>query len=480
MRLGQSLLLASLSTAVAVLPAIAGLELDTEQISISVTEDNAVSKSLRLTTDEDINSLSITVSDLEAEGGDARISEKGIVISSVPQSLSANETVVVDIEIPANVISISGEFTGNLLIQSDGNSQILPITLQVRQGQLWAWVALIVGAGLGVGLSLYRDYGLPKDEIVVQMVKLRTQLEAETDPASERFKVAVNGALQAVDNDSSNHDWQAAEEHLQQGQAIWARWQGYRTDWIDQIKYLETDLLVPLQARTDAYRQRVRSDLKDVQRQLPTYEKPQALAEVLQPLQEQLNRFQEADNWISAFSDLISELESMSDEKDEQKRIKNVLESSLESLYPKDIEKFQILLKDIKSKYDHLSKLVSGTENHSSDTGDRSDSIQLHRNFVSPVPEQSGIDSIIQQGNVSRRNLKLFRLITPVVTVGVIAWIGMAERYEQEATFGANPIGDYLGLFLWGFGAEVSRDAVVKALGTLKHPLSQSKKEEIS
>lgn len=36
--------------------------------------------------------------------------------------------------------------------------------------------------------------------------------------------------------------------------------------------------------------------------------------------------------------------------------------------------------------------------------------------------------------------------------------------YLQQETFGATPFADYFYLLAWGFGAEASRDAIVKAV----------------
>lgn len=181
-------------------PARSELVLDTQQVTISTKRGEFVRKSVRLTATEDIaQPLQITPSDLELADGSARIPAQAITVINLDRPLSANQTETLEIELKGDTLNESGKFTGNLFIQYDGNSQTLPLTIQVKSRAWFPFLVLLAGAGLGTGLSLYRTVGLPKDELLVRMGKLRTQLRGDAEAAAERFKNQIEGELTEVD-----------------------------------------------------------------------------------------------------------------------------------------------------------------------------------------------------------------------------------------------------------------------------------------
>jgi hypothetical protein len=128
-----------------------------------------------------------------------------------------------------------------------------------------------------------------------------------------------------------------------------------------------------------------------------------------------------------------------------------------------------------------LDELASATRATDTDQAvvERSVLLRFPPSSIGPVPEaRTFADEIsVQQ---AWWKLKTFRIVSQLVTVSLLAWLGMSELYEGKPTFGATPITDYLGLFAWGFGAEVSREAIVKATGNLGLVNGQSEKSSES
>ena len=459
-------------------PVRSELVLDTQQVILSTERGKSVDKTIRVTATEDIaQPLQITPSDLELANGSARVPAGVVTIANLDTSLSANQTEILEIQIEGDALYKSGEFVGNLLIQYDGNSQTLPLTVQVKSRAWLPWLVLLAGAGLGTALSLYRTVGLPKDELLVRVGKLRSQMRGDAEATAGRFKARVESELIAVETALSNRDWKTAETYLQAAQTVWMRWLGGKPDWILQIAYLDT--LLDQVNDTNAYQQAMQARLETIQRQLADCETPQALADLVRPVREQLERYRRGSAWLNELFDLATKLNQPA--KTEQwKQTVARLEKELENLNPEEHEAFTAWLDKVKASEQELSQAVAQQETtRSIASSDRGGTAFFPQ--VSPLQSMPVVGQRSRQvlANDAQRSLIRFRVVSQTAAIALIAWLGMAELYEQDATFGDRPISDYFGLFAWGFGAEVSRDAIVKALGDLKPPLSKKTKENL-
>ena len=460
-------------------PAYSELILDTQQVTLSTQQKQAVRKSLRLTATEEIEqALQVTPSDLELVDGSDRIPAQDILLTLPERPLSANQTQTLDIQINGDDLKTSGAFTGNLLIQYDDNSQILPMTVQVKSPAALPWITLLAGAGLGTMLSLYRAVGLPKDDLLVRVGKLNTQMRGETEATSQRFKAQVEGELIAVETALGNRDWKTAETHLQAAQMVWTRWLSGKPDWILQITYL-TDLLnrvteINKVDETNTYQQAMLFHIRAIQRQIAEQTTPQKLADLVKPAREQLDRYNRGDAWLDRLSVLSQSLEGSQAEQWDSARAR--LEDELKALDPAKTDAFHAWLDKVKKAEKSLVKAVE-QQTETISEAKRSGGFVASKTFIQPVPDVGKRGKQLAPESEARQNLRLFRWVSQGAAIALIAWLGMAELYEKEATFGQTPISDYFGLFAWGFGAEVSRDAIVKALGDLKSPLTQKKQD---
>ena len=470
-KLGFYIVLACLSIGIALLPAYADLTVDTQQITLATIRNQALSKSLRFTTDEDISNLVITPSDLELADGRARIPASEVKVSKINTPLRANQAINLELGIAREFLSTSGEFTGSLLVQSDDSSQLLPITVKVKSRAWRAWLVLLAGVGLGTGLSVYRSIGLPKDELLVRVAKLRSEVRSVSAPEVQYFKAQTERALIRLETALSNQDWAQAEASLSEAQTIWDRWLGGQADWIKQIGYLE-DLSQEKIDVTHQYGQSVKHQLDKIRRQIATYATPQVLADKLFSVRGQVERYNQGDAWLSKLSDRTANLQDTSISNDWDSR-RSSLEDELNALNPEDANSFNTWLEKTKAAYQELEQIF--TKQQPKDVSRSSQQVAIQS--LPPVPGV-GPAMEISPAVAARRKLIVFRWVSQLAMVGLISWIGMAELYEAEATFGAAPISDYLGLFIWGFGAEVSRDAIVKTLGDLKTPFDRKKANE--
>ena len=460
-------------------PAHSEWVIDTQQVTFSTQQNQPLRKSVRLTmTEATEQPLQVTPSDLELADGSDRIPAQAIIVTAPNTPLAASQTQAIEIQLQGNAIKTSGEFTGSLLIQANGNSQVLPITVQVKSPPGFPLFTLFIGAGLGTMLSLYRAVGQPKDELLVRVGKLRTQMQGETEAAAARFKSSVEGQLVAVETALSNRDWATAETHVKTAQTIWTRWLSGKPDWIVQIAYLE-DLLAQA-TEANAYQQAMTTRLKTIQRQVAERESPQALADQVSAVREQLEQYKRGDGWLTKLSDLSAKLDD-SAEKARWNRKREILQDELDALTPDKTDAFNAWLVKAKEAYKELSGVFNPVKRGSLTEAERGLVFTPDIFSLQPMPavsEQGKRPSPQYDPQNAQLNLRVFRWGSQLAAIALISWLGMAEVYEREATFGAQPISDYFGLFAWGFGAEVSRDAIVKTLGDVKSSLSQKKKED--
>jgi hypothetical protein len=456
-------------------PARSELVLDTQQITMSTKWGEPINKSVRLTTTGNIAQLlQITPSDLELANGSSRIPAQAITVTNPDTLLSANQTKTLEIQLEGDALHKSGEFKGNLLIQYDGNSQTLPLTIHVKSRARLPWIVLLAGAGLGTGLSLYRAVGLPKDELIVRVGKLRTQMRGETEVPAERFKAQVEGELIGVETALSNREWETAETHLQSAQTLWTRWLSGKSDWIAQIAYLD-DLLKEVND-SNAYQQAIKAELENIQRQLADRETPQALADHVRPVREQLEQYRRGDAWLEKLSDLSARLKDPA-QADFWNQTRARLEDELGALLPDKTDAFNAWLDKVKDAEKELSQAIAKQTTRTNTSTERAATDFFPRGLALGSMPEVGQQGRQNPSQASKRSLKTFQVVSQTAAIALIAWLGMAEIYERDATFGDQPISDYFGLFAWGFGAEVSRDAIVKALGDLKAAPGLKKKE---
>ena len=473
MKLGWFGLCLCLGITIVSVSARSELVLDAQQITLSTQRNQAVSKSLRLTSTEDLTApLQVTVSDLELADGRDRILAQAITLTPQSAPLSANQTEVLEIQLPGTALNTSGKFTGSLLLQYGESSRTLPVTVNVKAPALLPLITLLAGAGLGTMLSLYRKAGLPKDELLVRVGKLRTQMRADRDVAAERFKAMAKGELIAVETALSNRDWKTAETRLQNAQSVWTQWLSAKPDWVVQITYLQ-ELLSEIKGTSD-YQQALKAELEAIERQIAQQPTPQALAALIEPVREQLARYQRGDRLLQRLSDLSGELKDTK-QVDQWNEIRTRLEHELNDLNPKQVDEFKDWLKRVQDTEKELVKAVQQQPTGTTETT-RGLTAAPTGSGPRPVPAVGARGRQLPEES-AQKNLAVFRWVSQAAAIVLIAWLGMAELYEKEATFGRYPIGDYFGLFAWGFGAEVSRDAIVKALGDLKAPLSIKKQE---
>ena len=313
---------------------------------------------LLLRSNQEVTDLKIITLDLNRTDGTKVFSANAINInssnvSSQIQKLSTNASLKIPIEFNFQD-SPSGEFNGTLLVIYPDGELAIPLTITVKDNWLLPLLVLLLGVGLGIIVSAYRTEGMARDEVLVQVGRLRSKMRSDRE-LDNSFKTKIDAYLVEVETALENKRWQAAEQGVNAAQTVWDKWRKSRKDWIDLINS-KSQLLEYLNQENPEdseqkipYLQKISWQLQSINREIANWENPQKLSDSLQDIREQLNRYLQAKNQYENFNNLRNKLSQLGSEKDEFWRLEALnLQQQLDNLSPsakaddeKDFEQWQ-------------------------------------------------------------------------------------------------------------------------------------------
>ncbi len=430
-----------------------------------------VKRNLLLKTDQALTNPQILSLDLNRADGGTVLPATAIRPTLSSSSIQPNQPISIPVQFDFNQVQ-SGEYSGVLLVNYAGGELPIPITVRLKDFWLLPLLVLVLGVALGMGVSAYRAEGMARDEILVQVGRLRTQMRADSQLA-QSFQTKIAGYLVDVETALENKRWEAAQQAVAQAQTVWDKWRKGREDWLAQLEY--RDLLakrlkdeVP---NPDAfYMQVVRSQLENTVRETADKESPQQLRKCLEDLQQQINRYLQGQARLDQFNQLITEV--MPDKEQFWKLKSQRFQQGLDSLSPTDHEAFNNWKQQVETA---IEELVQALEQQATTEAASTPSLIIARSFnntvpphlLAPVPSARPLPDPVQ---AARKRLRWFNWLSYAIAVVLLAGAGFGQLYVAKPTFGANSWSDYFALFAWGFGAEVTRDAVTKVVRDWKLP----------
>lgn len=479
----KTALAVALGTVLCISPAYAEITVVPPEINVSSTQGEQIKKTLQITTDVPLKALRVIPSDLEGSNQRGRLVASTIQLKLPQTILNQDEVLPIEVGIDGNLWKQSGEFSGSLLMKYDGGQQVVPVRIRVKD-RIW-FPLLILGTGVGLGLWLtwYRTNGLKRDDLVVRMGQLRTQMRAEVEFSDsglgQEFRKCVEGHLIEVESALSDRDWQMAEAESSEARRVWRQWRKGREDWIAQLKYQKT-LVAELEPVKDwQLGQDLIIQLDNVKRQVADDSTPNQLREKLLQSRRQIEQVLRAKAMIDALLEVseASIRELPETEVEVWRKRRNQLKTNLarlpldETKPLEDTDSFKQWHEAIKSFEDDLENAIKDRAQNS-DTLTR-DTPPIAERMVreteagwKPLAASVAVRPFddAKTVNQAQRNLRLFGWGVWGVSLVLLAWTGLNNLYSNNPTFGAARSNDYFALLAWGFGAEVTRDSVIKTI----------------
>ena len=481
----QGTVLAIATSALIILPTQAELNVSPETVTISGNRTDQVFTTITFSDGAGIPNLKTAVSDLRRADGGALIPANKIMIDPPEIVIPADGPAQITLAIDLADASANGEFSGALYLYREGGRQVLPLIVRVKAAPPWPWIVMIAGVLLGTGLSFYRAEGRSRDEIIIQVGRLRTQLRGDAE-LDEDFQVGIESELVDVESAIEDKNWEVAKAATLEAKSLWIRWRKGREDWIAQLqdekkliaKHFES-YAEPI--KSTVYMQGVKDRIDSVYRKLRTgqYENPQMLKDDFSEVRQLLSQYNEGDLLVRQVKQIRKDA-PLPPEREQHwiERLK-LLETQLNSLNP-DGDSFQSwksAFGETKASLDAEIVQLAARESTRSMSGDAVTS-RSSGNTVIPslqLPAAPSISSVFQPRQVAQatQKLKWFNRVSRVVAIALLAWLGMTELYGSNATFGADPLRDYFAVIAWGFGAELTRESVLRATQDLGLPLTK-------
>jgi hypothetical protein len=390
-------------------------------------------------------------------------------------------------QVPANrVVSIpfkfdpdrlpSGEYKGDLLLTYQGGVQRIPVVIQVKDSWLPPLLTLLTGVILGVIVSAYREQGQPRDQIILRIGQLRTQLlgDPELDKAIA-FQEWIQDHLIDVETAIQRRQFSAGDAAIGEAETLWIKWRKGREDWLKLMVYRDdlTSRVMQL-GSNDAFGQTAIRQIDDVVKNMPLLEGPDKLRDQLEAIAKQVYLYAQLVPKITKLNQAAQSLpadELPPQTHELQNRIARThlinltdtatLQTRLEDALKEMLE----MEKEIDSA---IAQLPEAPVQRGMEKVGRGGGEMFTMPFaIAPAARPLSLEQQIQQAGV---RLRLFLWTSYAIAVVFLAGAGFVELYADKPKFGAAPWRDYFALLAWGFGAEAARDAVTKTVKNWQLP----------
>ncbi|MEY3067460.1 MAG: hypothetical protein RLZZ532_4252, partial [Cyanobacteriota bacterium] len=226
-------------------PTVANAQVETTiqptQITIAGNRiEKQPSRQIFVQTNSPIQDLQVLALDLNSRDGITIFPASGIISNKSNWQTIRSNQIIVPVEFNLSQAPSSGEYLGNLRLTYTGGELTLPITLQIKDWWLPPLLILFLGTGLGILVSVYRAQGRPRDEVLVRIGQLQTQMQEDIEFVKiTAFKQYIEGCLIEVKMELQTEKWEQAIAILEQAETIWKRWIKGRNDWLQQFDYCQ-------------------------------------------------------------------------------------------------------------------------------------------------------------------------------------------------------------------------------------------------
>jgi uncharacterized protein YigA (DUF484 family) len=461
-------------------PARAEITVLPEDLTIQGIRGEAVTRTLTFQSDSPIPKFDVIGLDITRVDGAATLSSTAISTETPQSSAQLPDNLKqVLVTLDLSKVQQSGEFKGVLLLRYTDRTKEIPLSLAVKD-RLWRpLLVLVLGVALGVGLSVYRAEGRDRDQLVVQIGRIRTRMRADAELVNS-FQTKIEANLAIADTQLDDKRWIDAATSIGNAQLLWQKWLQHRQDWITQIKYiqdLKEDAKKQSVPESVPYGRAIFAALTDLESHAAESEKPQQLRDTLVTIRQQVEQYGRGRACVEKLENMRKQLPD--DKKEFWKERKSQLEQRLDELHPADTEAFKDDFKKWQADATAaIQELATAIEKHQT-TASGNESVQMGtRDLQVMLLQQPGLVPAVSQGissesHIARARWRLFAVnwLSRSIAIVMLSWAGLNQLYATKPTFGVDPFTDYFALLAWGVGAETTRSSVVKVIQDLGVPL---------
>jgi hypothetical protein len=445
--------------------------LDPAQVTIAGRPGQEISR--RVTLRETVGGSPLTgleaiSQDLRTADGERVLPATAISLTLPTDQIDGEDIEIADLEIDLGGVS-PGAYAGQVHLAADeGNLVSLPVTVNVRARLFLPILVVLVGTALGFGLSVYRDRGKPRDQVILRVTAIRRAME-EDEELEAGFGPRLKAILREVEAHLRAERWEEARQAASQAEAIVRKWGGEaREEWVKQLTYLREELLPRLEDGEAWTLRKLRQEAQEVQRAAADLKDPAELRNRLLDIERDLELYEMLDARLEAIAKARMDAPVDYDVKEGWQRRERELAQRLNRLLPEE-DGWDQLGEDIRSLAQEISDAVAAAPDRTK--GAAREAVVTYP-FQVPsdlrVPQARSVTIASEAG--ARRRLWLHQVLKYGLGGLVSVVTGLSTLYLANPTFGAEPVGDYLSLLVWGLGAQTTFASAVDLLKSLDVP----------
>lgn len=438
------------------------------QVTVSGTRNTVTHRVVQLQSTIPLTDVQFVALDLPQTTGDD-ILPAGAIRATLPVTrLAANSYLTIPLTIALAGVP-SGQYQGEAQVWHQEGVISLPVTVNVKDGWFGPFLFLLTGIVLAARVAYYRAKGKPRDEVLIRVGVLQTAVRQDQTLA-EQFRAHIEASLIDAETALRAEDWAAARTAIAKAETVWNRWRKGHGDWITQLAYVTTlqEGIQALHSPQSQYLQKVDRALTAVTRRAPDMDKPETLQTELGKLADQVNRYASLKTAVDAIVEGSNQLPAGEQLSWWQKAAG--WQQQLDELEPTNEAAWSALQTAVRTSQQELIQAVEAGQGQEETLETASEAavkgILGQRTAAALLPLPAATISLNDTQLIAGADwrLRVFSGVSYALALALLAGAGFAELYVDNLTFGANAWADYLALLAWGFGAEVSRTAVVDLL----------------
>jgi hypothetical protein len=274
------------------------------QLTITATRGQSINRELVIRTSQAMTEIEIVPMALADPQDGESFPTAAISFNLASNNLPANGILTVPLQFDLTQVE-PGEYSGQLLISYQGGSQTVPVRISVKARPWLPLAALVLGVVLGVAVSTYRSRGRPRDEAMVRLGQIRTQMKVDEElrDLGTPFLQRIRSELAEAEVALEGQQWERAQEAIQRADEIWSRWRSGRPDWIIQLKaYHQFIRRLEEIGEGIHYTAELQSAAENAYQEIPELEAPQSFKSQISPLREKTNAYLELATRIEMLS----------------------------------------------------------------------------------------------------------------------------------------------------------------------------------
>ncbi|MBK7601505.1 MAG: hypothetical protein IPJ07_24475 [Acidobacteria bacterium] len=452
----------------------AELTVDPAEITISTIRGDDQSRSRLISSKGSIKEIRIIPLDLETESKRSVFPASAINIDPQVKAQKSQDGYLLQLSSESMALPLnfkmgnapSNEYKGEIRIEYEGGKKSVPVTIRIKDRPGPPLLVLLTGILLGIIVTRYREKGKPRDELMVRIGKLRTRINADPE-LDQNFKSRIEALLIEAGSLLGTDKFEDAGKTMKTAEDIMDKWLKGREDWLSQFKYRQ-DMMEKVRefgepASMQPYILAVWRGLEDAGRDASD-EDPSKLRKKLDDLSQQLNRYNKMTSMLEKMSSVIDEVDE--GEKGDWPDKVAQWAAQLNGMKPDDEATFKTMSETVESAMKEVQKAAAQKPGATAKGSFSFGAVTDGAGIMPGAPStRARIEEEIKARDAEWR-LKLFKRVTFVIAVSLMAAAGFSELYISKPTFGANAWSDYFSLLAWGFGAEATRSSVTELMKT--------------